>query len=270
MEILQDTEQNATETESSVEEKNIKPIYRGEWATQLNNGDLLPVGGSLFSDELTLKMELDFDKFDNELLTLAPESVKKKFERNRESIESSLEAIDSDLDPYLFFLCYAMQQTAFKLLEVQEEDTDYFSRQIDFSNKRTKKLSDTKGNAACAEIAALGQYLLQRAGLKSTYVGGITMRDPKDTSEYPEPHSFLLIDNPNNNGTLIFDISRPFSNKSPRILKTEVPLTYELLEGKQDLLVRGDDIFGGTSLWYGVGKPVAGGHKTISDERINN
>ena len=49
----------------------------------------------------------------------------------------------------------------------------------------------------------------------------------------------------------------------PRILETDVPYNYDLLKDKEELLVGATEVLQGGRLWFGVGEPVAGQHKTI-------
>ena len=46
------------------ESQDLKHIHRGIWADRLENGQELPVGGSMFSADLTKNVELDFESFD--------------------------------------------------------------------------------------------------------------------------------------------------------------------------------------------------------------
>lgn len=53
------------EKQESVEA--MREIHRGIWAEHLGDGQELPLGGSLFSKELTTKLELDLAAFDEQL-----------------------------------------------------------------------------------------------------------------------------------------------------------------------------------------------------------
>jgi len=89
----------------------------------------------------------------------------------------------------------------------------------------------------------------------------------KDNEEHPEPHSFIVIKDPTKpESSLIFDISRPLSDQNlPRVLETEVPFTYELLQNKDDLLVEATEVLKWNKMWFGVWDHAAGGHKTIKE-----
>lgn len=254
----------AQEKQESVE--GMRGIHRGIWAEHLDNNQELPVGGSLFSKELTIKLELDLAAFDEQLGGFTEENIRKVYEQNKEGVKQWLEKVGSDIDPYTYFLCYQVQQKIHKLLEIDPNaPVNSFERQKMYRGQKPPKLSELKGRTECAERAALGQYLLQRAGAESAYVSGITMRDIKDTDEFPEDHSFIVLKYPTKpESTLIFDIARPRSQHNvPRILATDVPFDYDLLKDKEDLLVGASEVLQGGRLWFGVGKPVAGQHETI-------
>lgn len=252
------------EQQKSVEA--VRGIYRGIWAVRLVDGQELPLGGSLFSNELTTTLELDLAAFDEQLEGFTEENIRKAYEQSKEGVKDWLEKIGSDMDPYIFFICYGVQQKMHKLLEIDPNTpTNSFERQKMYQGQRPPKLSELKGKTECAERAAFGQYLLQRVGAESAYVSGITMQDVRDTDEFPEDHSFIILKHPTKPGSsLIFDIARPRSqNNVPRVLETDVPFNYDLLNGKEDLLVGATEVLQGGRLWFGVGKPVAGQHKTI-------
>lgn len=252
------------EKQESVEA--MREIHRGIWAERLVDGQELPLGGSLFSKELTTKLELDFAAFEEQLGGFTEENIRKMYEQNKDSVKNWLKKIGSEIDPYTYFLCYQVQQKVHKLLEVDPNaPTNLFERQKMYWSQKPPKLSELKGKTECAERAAMGQYLLQRAGVESAYVSGITMQDVKDTNEFPEDHSFIVLKHPTKpESSLIFDIARPHSQHNlPRVLETDVPFNYELLKDKEELLVGATEVLQGGRLWFGVGEPVAGQHETI-------
>ena len=258
------TPEPAHEKQKSIE--TMLSIHRGIWAERLNNGQELPISGSLFSKELTTKLELDLEAFNEQLGGFTEENIRKVYEQSKDSLREWLEKVGSDIDPYTYFICYQAQQKVHKLLEVGlNTPTSSFERQKMYWGEKPPKLSELKGKSECGERAALGQYLLQKFGAESAYVSGITMQDIKDTDEFPENHSFIVLKHPTKpESTLIFDIARPRSQHNvPRVLETDVPFTYELLQDKEELLVGATEVLQGERLWFGVGDPVAGQHKTI-------
>ncbi len=260
-----DIQQEVKKNRENSSEK-FKSIYRGIWADELEDKQQLPMGGSLFSKELTTKLELDFSSFDYELSGFTEENLKKIYKQSEDSVKEWLRKINSNIDPYLFFLLFQAQKKVHKLLEINlETPTNSFERRKMYQNNNIPKLSQLKGKSECVERAVLGQYILQKSGIKSSYVSGITMNNPKDDDEYPEDHSFIVLSDPTNKAkTLIFDIARPKSGAEiPRLLETDAPLTYDLLKDKEDLLVGATEVLQRGRLWFGVGDPTAGYHEII-------
>lgn len=258
------TTESSQEKQESVEA--IREIHRGIWAEHLVGGQELPIGGSLFNKELTTKLNLDLAAFDEQLGGFTEENIRKVYEQSKESVKDWLEKVGSDMDPYTYFLCYQVQQKMHKLLEIDPNaPTNSFERQKMYWGEKPPKLSELKGKTECAERAALGQYLLQKAGAESAYVSGITMQDVKDTDEFPEDHSFIVLQNPTKpESTLIFDIARPRSQHNvPRVSEMDVPFNYDLLKNKEELLVGATEVLQGGRLWFGVGEPVAGQHEMV-------
>jgi hypothetical protein len=245
--------------------EDFKSIYRGIWADRLSSGQELPVGGSLFNENLSTKLKLDFDYFEDDLENFTEENIRKVYEQNKESIISWLKQVGSDFDPYTYFILYQVQQKMEKLLAAeQNSEVGQAERLKMYQSGNAPRLSELKGKTQCAERAAMGQYMLQKAGLKSSYVSGITMADAKDEDDFPDDHSFIVLDDSSRESlTFIFDIARPKSQHNlPRILKTAVPFEYELLKDKKKLLVAAEDILQGGKLYFGTGDTTSG-HKEI-------
>lgn len=246
-----------------------KSLHRGVWAEHLKNNQELPVGGSMFSKELTIKVKLDFEHFADQLDKFTEENVRALYEQSKAAVSDWLSKVGSDVDPYLFYVAQQVMQKMQKLLEVDPQQPNQgFARKQKYNELKTPLLSELKGKTMCAEQAALGQFLLQRAGFESAYVGGVAMQDAKDQEEWPEEHSFLVVKNPNKpEETFIFDIARPRSQQNiARVLKPAVPFNYDLLTGKSELLVQAKEVLQGGALWFGVGEPVCGEHDMIEDK----
>lgn len=249
----------------------LKPLYRGVWAEQLKDGMDLPMGGSLLHDRMSLRLHLDFATFEPELQRWTPESINKMYEENKDGLKKWLEDIGSDVDTYIFYVCSLVQKKMQTLLDVNlpEEHGGNVERDKLYSEGRSPALSELKGKTMCGERAAMGQYLLQRIGLESAYVGGITMENAKDNDEYAEAHSYIIVqDTKDNTTSYVFDIARPRSQYNlPRILRADKPITYDMLKDQSNLLVRTREVLKAGELWFGVGAPVAGHHKIVEKEQ---
>lgn len=247
----------------------MKRLCMGIWADRLETGQYLPIGGSMksiFSGNLDFKVFLDFDFFYEELKRfLNPEIILRAFERDRSSVSDYLNSCGTKIDPYLFYVAYQVQQKVFDLLEVNLENVkEILNARASLPFKyRAINLSELIGFSACAEISALGQYILQhslREGYHSSYFGGLATRSssPLDFEE----HSFVVLRDPEK--TFIFDIARPTSSilrdnskrdYLPAILATDVPFVYELFSKYRNLLVGAKNVLSCERLFFGALNP---------------
>jgi hypothetical protein len=270
---------------------NIRFLNGGIWAERLRNGDQLPVGGSMFSDnplsdDSVLKLELDFNSFEKDLKNFTFKTLSDLYDQNKLAVDSWLKESYLIIDPFLYYLFYQVQNKVFRLLSVDNSKSVSYERFQKFSKGQTPKLSGMINLTECAEQAALGQFLLERIGLKSVYMSGITMNNAQDKDEYPSKHSFLVMDLKGYNDTFIFDIAKPKSNSiptnsTPRVLQTDIPISYDLLKQfKDEAFIGATDVLGGkpqnsdeiirTRLYYGVGDEVAGSHRVLDKTTTKN
>jgi hypothetical protein len=259
--LTEDIQPNPIESRST----ELRPLHRGIWADRLTDGQKLPVGGHVFGQEMTTMLELDFKSFESELGNFNRKKIDALFAKYQEEVRQQLKDAKANIDPYLFFILCHVQTTMDQLLaSEQKENFDQAGREKLYQDQSIPKLSQFKGKAACAERAALGQYLLQKLGIESSYVSGLTMRDPKDEEELPEDHSYLVLpDLKDPDTTYIFDIARPNPQHNlPRLLKTSQPFIYNLIAGKKGYLVKTADNLDDLTLWFGVGEPAFGYFKT--------
>jgi hypothetical protein len=235
----------------------MKRIYRGIWADKLENGDELPIGGSIFSEDLTIKLQLDFDEFNEQLENYhSPQKVSEVYTLGRKNIIDWLAKIGSKVDPYLFFVANTVQGKVQALMDIKKEKiVSDLERKAKFKDNKAK-LTDLKGIAMCAEQASLGSYLLQNIlekGYSSSYMSGVETMAP---DEELNNHSFIVLKN-SESKTYIFDIARPRSKDNlPRILETDVPFNYGLFNSTKNLLVGATEVLEGGKMYFGVGHPM--------------
>lgn len=259
------------EMESDQEKKSeIHELYRGVWADKLDAGQMLPVGGSIFSKEMTTFLELDFDAFEKDLSTLNPQRLQEVLElTGKDSIVEYLDKLKSDIDPLLFFACLQAQKKMAGILKTTDaEPGNSFERMKKYGGETAPKLSELIGKTECAERAAMGQYVLQKIGIQSSYMSGIVMNNPEDNEECPESHSFLVVKD-GNQKQYVFDIARPHNNEIPRIYSLKQEINEETFKNQEDLLIEGDDIFTHAKLWLGVGDPAAGHHSKMIEREVD-
>jgi hypothetical protein len=255
----EDLQQNKAE---KLKEENQVKIYRGIWANKLNNGEELGVGGSIFSEELTTKLKLDFESFDPDLQNATEEKMRAQFEEKGEALKAWLDSINSDVDPYIFGIAMGIQAKIDALLEVKtgEEENPALEERQNAYFVGTPTLSGLKGKSACAERAALAQYVLQKMGVSSSYMSGVSTSNPEDGRL--EDHSFVVIDHEGTN--LIFDIARPRSgNRLPRLLKPVTPFSSQTFEGTDNLLIEAEEVLQKGKLYFGVGHQMSDSDRKI-------
>jgi hypothetical protein len=235
----------------------MKKIYRGIWADKLENGDELPIGGSMFSEDLTIKLQLNFNDFNEQLENYhSPYKVSEVYTQKGKNIIDWLAKIESKVDPYLFFVANTVQGKVQALMDIKKEKiVSDLERKAKFKDDKAK-LTDLKGIAMCAEQASLGSYLLQNIlenGYSSSYMSGVETLSPDGELNN---HSFIVLKNQELK-TYIFDIARPRSKDNlPRILETDVPFNYELFNSTKNLLVGATEVLEGGKMYFGVGHPM--------------
>ncbi|MFA5013439.1 MAG: hypothetical protein WC520_02635 [Candidatus Paceibacterota bacterium] len=261
--------ESADESIENEESENIKELFRGIWADKLNSGQELPVGGnSIFSDELNVKLKLDFENFDESLTGFTKENIGEVYNRIENDFKDYVKKIDTNIDPYLYFLCCNIQKKVHDLLEIDSNTPQSSFERLKMHSDTPPKLSELKGKTECAERSALGQYIFQKSGVESAYVSGISMEDANDMDAYPEPHSFIVIkDIKGSEKTLIFDVANPHAGNIPRVFETDVPFTYQLLKDEKDLLVGTTESLAKKEnrKYFGVGEPICTQHKVIEE-----
>lgn len=150
-------------------------LHRGVWGT-LENDMELPIGGSILSNELTTSLKLDFSNFP-EFAT--QEKIDELYENGRLRYEewfAQLPAgLRSAISPREFFTLCLVQNGMEMRLGVKSEfppETE-MARTARYSSEMPL-LSDFRGGIShCGERSALGQWLLQKVGIPSVYMGGV-------------------------------------------------------------------------------------------------
>lgn len=239
----------------------MKHLYRGMWAEQLSHGDDLLVGGSIFSEELTTSIELDYDSFrklpDDKW---NPDLIIEIMAGIEPGFSNWAKSINPEIDPYVAFIT---KHTGDKVEEQLQVDPNHLMM-LDRNriiNSGNAKLSDLVGNSACAERAALGQNYLQaglRDGYSSIYMSGIEakFKDPTRVGD----HSFIVIkkDTKEEKKTYIFDIARPIRQEHtiPSLYQVSNDFTFETLNQSKNLLFPAKELFLKYSHHFGVGNPM--------------
>lgn len=221
-------------------------LHRGVWSVVENNMSL-PVGGSVFSPELTVSLQLDFSEFQE---FGSREKIHELYLMHQQSFDTWFELLPIDLKnsvaPEEYFTLIAVQNGVRSRLNlpVQSEvdvDTDTDAKKIEIErnrlakyDKKTPKLSEFRdGTAFCAERASLAQWLLQQSGFSSAYMSGVTyFEDIADGSD----HSWIVL-HPGTEKSLILDIARPHNNL-PNVYLPESPISEETFLNTQNAFLK--------------------------------
>jgi hypothetical protein len=151
----------------------------------IENNNLLPAGGSKFSDELSLNTLIDTENLKDTL-----KIIRKNAEKNREQTKKWLADVNPDIDSELFTHLMAFTQVYDKKYGYK---ADHNKREAEYSKGNPGLSELIKLHAAeCAEIAAFAQIYLQEVGIKSSFFSGEVLSSKKD--EFAEKHSFIIID----------------------------------------------------------------------------
>ena len=183
-------------------------LHWGIWGT-LENNTKLPVGGSIFSHELTIDLLLDYDSFESLPQEKVSDLYTDRKDEFRKWFNDLPKIFSKSLDAETFFTLIMVQNGIKKRLNIpdtQERDAEKERNSKYHSNTTPPKLSDFKdATAFCAERAALAQYILQWLNIPSVYMSGITFFDD---SEKSQSHSWIVL-YPDSEKSLVWDIARP-------------------------------------------------------------
>ncbi len=236
-----------------VNKSEIIPLHRGVWASELSDGEMLPVGGSAFNDKLNIFLELDFHNFEEQLKSFTQEKILELYEKDKDSVDKWVELNTKDLPPVLFYFLFQVQQKMQQLLNATK--TDKHIRREKYTE--TPKLSDLIGVTECAERAAMAQYLLQRLNIPSAYMSGVTA-DGRESDL--ENHSFIIINPKNTSGSFVFDVARPLDTGGtniPAVYNIDMRLDPKLFQKAVNTVVATRNVWDSKrEQYFGVGNPM--------------
>lgn len=198
----------------------------------------------------------DFEAFEEKLHSVNPEMLEAKFREVGELFEQ-LPHLDREERQFVH-ACWRAARIARNLLgEVFTSESARVQAYVAAVKKGSlgrpvgvRKLSDTRGQAMCAEISVLTHHVLSKVGLSSAVVIGAVSDHPEATNG---AHAYLVM----NNGKRVFDPTVSNQRKDswpPAILDAERPLTVESLQYEEDgKLIDCTDIITGQKRSYGTG-----------------
>lgn len=229
-------------------------LYRGFWTNIIKNRDKIPVGGSILSDSLTTMLTVDTSWIDEQSVNFTREKIDSSFAgKNGDQFRQLVESNGIQLNPELLHVLYQVQKKMESLMQVDRADqaSRAIRNKLYLDHKDGLKLSDLVGRSECAEQAIVGKILLDKLGIKSSLMEGVLFSDDGN-----EEHAFLVLDDPDGENSLIFDIRRPFDglNGFPNISRADIKVEPSIFEGKRNFSIKTTSIYDGKSTTeYGVG-----------------
>jgi len=235
------------------QEKTDKLLGRSLKISSIEDGDAIPVGGGILSNEVDTMMVCDFGEL-AEFYEKVDGGVEQLTDKTRqEKLKQWLKENDTNIDPELFAQLTAFNQV-YKHEFVQNASEVKIQRKDLYVNDNEKEatLSEVlhKSSPKCAEIVALAQYFLQQEGVSSSYIVGDILCNKE--SDFSEDHSYLIIED--DGKEYIYDPSNPLPSESgpmPNVLRTEVDFEEEITKGEK-CLVRAKNILIDNEVYYGV------------------
>jgi hypothetical protein len=241
-------------------------LYRGQWIeASLSDNQLVKTGGSVFSEELTVQLRLNFSFFKEQIATWTKERVDAKVGEKKAEVADQLTRAGIDLDPELVVRALLVQAKTDALLQVVADHDPGMQRHAIYAQKGDPPaLSDFKGISACAERALIAKHLCDLVGMRATYMSGVAAQyDPQGAITHETDHSFLVL--PNNGSSFVFDVARKCSNGWPRIVVMDHEMSLERFLSAKNLLVTGSCPFSSSSgkMLFGVGNPFLSDEVTV-------
>lgn len=237
--------------------------YRGVFSETLKDGERLPVGGSMFGGPMNIFLTLDFETFKEDVKGFTSDNLQKIYESQKEIFDEWFEKLNfKGINSKDFFILFTIQKTIQRILKTEnnQENVDKKSRRELYANPGAK-LSDFVSVTECAERAAFAQYILQNSGIKSAYMSGIVINDAGDMNEYPEDHSFIILNlgDEDNEKQYVFDVARPYSEHNiPHLFEIKNKINKDTFKDTDDKLILSQSVIDGRQLYFGVGDVVLG------------
>lgn len=216
--------------------------------SKFEKGDRIPVGGeSIFSPEVNIKVEGDFENFKEFFRETQEMATKYNLPKLKEWLSQQGVEVDEKLFAELFAFTKKFEQKYPDSPERSETRRKLYSEK-----RQTIKLSDVfnANSAECAEIAALAQGYLQQEHISSSYFSGDVLWNKEE--EFSEEHSFIIIRQ--GERVYIYDPANPTSTTSgkfPSLYAVEANFDEEMTKG-QKRFVTARNILSKKEAFYGV------------------
>lgn len=227
-------------------------------ATDLCDGDILPVGGSNTNDTISFKIRADFAELQH-LFVIAEHTFAAN---DMNSLKQFAESTGTRANPEIFASLILLQKFIEGALWPKSSQNPYHRYQIYKSEAETplSKLV-VQAQMACVEFSLFAGKFLQDRGAKVKLITGafVDRKIGPDDHTYNEKHTYLAIDDNATGQVMIYDPANPASFKGggqcPSVFVVEggtfarwlkkVETTTSYLEVTEELT--------GNTKYYGVG-----------------
>ncbi len=226
-------------------------------ASNFKDNARIPVGGSMLSNEMSKFVVGDCNNFTNFYSEVDDQLAK----YNLGQLDEWLIKQNIPIEVNSFSTLNAFT-TIFGKNYPREAIAAAEGRLGTYQREENPKLSDLFANntIACAEIASLAQFYLQKKGVNSKYISGAVLWGGEKSWEFSEKHSFILIDQGDKH--YIYDPTNPINAGDPatgskfllpRIYTVSTDFEKEIRANKQKF-IQAISIYGskGTVDYFGV------------------
>lgn len=224
-------------------------------ADDLQEGDLVPVGGGVIgSEEMPYKVKLDFEDIYPQFARIADKYIE-TFEGKE--WQDWLKQTAPDYDPKLLALLQSFTVGFNEKLKLQANKEYERSAIYRETPDNVVNLSEifNRNHAMCVEIALLAKKFLDEHGIKSKLFSGEAIFGRTEEIEFASPHTFLLIEH--DGKELFFDPANPsiLSDGRPvfAALKPCCSIAEKMDALKSDtLMIETSNIITGNTRYYGT------------------
>ena len=231
-----------------------KGFWRSIIVPQTNTGECVPVWWSIFSDEMDLFLQCDFD---HPIIQEFYQNVDKNYNNFIENLKfkERYRAMKLPISEELFCRLFAYTWV-FNKMFIRKEENFYLDRLKHYDKGKIPLLSEIleKRVFMCAEQALLAHHYLKIHGIDSSYVWGeLLTKLPGENGDFAEAHSFIYLKD--NDIQFIYDPTLPTKSWTTLFPKIQKNLNYsdflELFRMAEKQFIAVEDLCNDSKFYYG-------------------
>lgn len=220
--------------------------------SELQHGDMFPVGGSICGGPPTIFCKNDSDNFSAFFANFLSAVNSLEISELKQGLETYLTANNIDCDSDTFQKAYAFSMVMQKFYP--EFSRNYSQRRDSYHNNEnclSEQLAN--GHAACLEVSVLAAQCMEKSGIQASILVGEMLENPDH--EFPSEHTFVILKN--NDRQYIFDavnfIRHPNMPWMPSLYNFDGK--QEMLEAANNdrCLIESKAIWGSNTRFFGYG-----------------